>query len=173
MTIPRSLIFGIGLTLLGAVGGTAVNVFYLIPTIHSLRTSIDNDRASIILAQQQQSNLDKLGRDLDSIKEKQVDLEKNIWHFLNEDAFFQTFETLGKKKEVTYDAPNISDATPNGTLLTRTVTIKIQGPLESCLAAIADIQHVTPLIAIRHLTVTGAATDQTVKITIEAVTLWQ
>lgn len=173
MNTRRSLIIALSVASVIIIGSVIVNIFWIVPQFHILRTSIDNNRASIALAKEQQSNLDKLSRDLDSIKQKQTGLEEQEWKFINEDQFFQFFETLGKTKDLTIDAPNISEATPDGTVLTRTVSIKLQGPLATCLNAVTTIQKSVPLIAILRLTVSAGQTADTVSTNIEATTLWQ
>lgn len=173
MNMRRSLLISTIIVSIFVVGGVIANILWVVPQLHILRTNIDNNRASMALAKEQQSNLDKLSRDLDSIKEKQVALELNEWKFINEEQFFQFFETLGKTKDLTVDAPNISEATPDGTVLTRTVSIKLQGPLDTCLTAVSKIQNSVPLIAISGLTLGTSKTTGTVSLAIEATTLWQ
>jgi hypothetical protein len=173
MNTHRSLIIALSVASVIIIGSVIVNVFWFVPQLHVLRTNIDNNRASIALAKEQRSNLDQLSRDLDSIKQKQTSLESQEWQFLNEDQFFQFFETLGKTTDLTVDAPNISEATPDGTVLTRTVSIKLLCPLATCLDAVTKIQKSVPLIAILRLTIGAGKTTGMVSMDIEATTLWQ
>jgi hypothetical protein len=173
MNTRRSLIIALSVACVIIIGSVVANIFWIVPQLHVLRTNIDNNRASIALAKEQRSNFDQLSRDLDSIKQKQTGLESQVWQFINEDKFFQFFETLGKTKDLTVDAPNISEATPDGTVLTRTVSIKLQCPLATCLDAVTTIQKSVPLIAILRLTVGAGQTTGTVSMDIEATTLWQ
>lgn len=173
MTTRRSLLISTSVIGILIFGGVMASILWIVPQLHTLRTNIDNNRASMALAKEQQSNLDKLSRDLDSIKEKQAGLEAQEWKFVNEDLFFQFFETLGKTEDLSVDAPSISEATPDGTVLTRTVSIKLRCPLDTCLAAVSKIQQSVPLIAILRLTVGTSKTIGNVSMAIEATTLWK
>lgn len=146
---------------------------WFIPQLHTLRSRIDNDRASASLIVQQQSNLDKLRQDIDSITEKQKSLDANVWPFLTEDDFYAFFDTLAQGRHVTVDAPGISDATPTGKLLSRSVTVTIRGSLSNVLAAVDDMQRHTPLIAIQQLGLKGTSSADVVRLTVTATTLWK
>ncbi|MEK7636812.1 MAG: hypothetical protein AAB402_00275 [Patescibacteria group bacterium] len=146
---------------------------WFVPRLHRLRQTIDNDRASTVVILQQQSNLDKLGRDLEALKKKQVELDQDVWTFLKEDDFFTTLGTVAGKRRVQMDTPVIADATPTGTLLTRAVTVKLHGNLDSALNAVADFQRLTPLIAIQQLQITVNSKPGEWTVSVEALTIWK
>ncbi len=155
---------------LGAIGAGA---FWLVPSFHHLRTMIDNDRASAVVIVQQQSNLNQLTKDIESIQAKQVGLEAHVWVFLNEDNFFSAIDTIAKTKAVVIDPPTIADATPTGSILPRAVTLTIHGSLDHGLEAVKAVQAVTPLIAIQQLEVAPDAKPGDTLITLTASSLWK
>lgn len=166
------------LTTLGVIGlvlvGLTVYAFvWLSPALNSIRVELDNDRASSALIQQQQSNLDQLRRDLQDITDKQKELEKNVWTFQAEDAFFTSLESLAKANRVTLDAPNIADVTPNGTILVRAVDLHFQGSLANVLAAVTAVQHATPLLAIQRVDLTSGPSSGTVDAHVAITSLWK
>lgn len=156
---------------LGAI--VAVDVLYVVPNLQRLRAAIDNDRASKIVIVQQQSNLEQLTRDIESIQAKQAELDKSVWTFLTEDSFFTAIEVIAKAQGVTIDAPSIADATPTGTILPRAVTIGIHGSLARALGAVNAIQGLSPMVAIQQLTITDNEEVGDVLVTLEATTLWK
>lgn len=169
----RLLIIALAITGLITAGSVAFSVLWLIPKLHALRVSIDNDRATTALVQQQQSNIDKLSQDLDSITKKQKALENDVWQFLSEDSFFTFIDTVAKHNAITIDTPAIADATPNGTILTRSVTLTLRGGQTKVLSAVSEIQSHTPLIALQRFDLKGGASTDSVTATITAVTLWK
>jgi len=166
------------LTITSTIAGLLVavilaDVMYIVPTMKKLRAKIDNDRASTIVVTQQQSNLAQLTQDLASIQTKQVELEKNIWTFSAEDTYFSELDQIAKNKNVTIYATAIADATPNGNLIPRSITLLINGKLERTLAAISAIQSISPIIAIQKLLVEPGTAAGDVRATVTGVTLWK
>lgn len=151
----------------------AANIIWVIPNLHALRTKIDNDRASMVVIQSQQSNVTQLAADLESIQTKEAELEVNIWTFLEEDEFFTALDNLADITNVVIDPPAIADATPTGEIISRAVTLNIHGELEEVLAVVNAIQSVKPFIAIQKIHLTPGDQTGQVELSLEANTLWK
>lgn len=173
MTAPARHYFTVSVILVIIIGVIAVDVMWLTPKIQALRKTIDNDRAAAILIDQQQSNLLKLRQDLAGIQEAQVNLEKYVWPFVQEETFFSTFESIAKQNQVGLEVSAISDSTPTGTILPRTATIVIRGPSVAVFTALNDIQKLKPLVAIQKLTISKNISAGQIQATIIVATLWK
>lgn len=156
-----------------AVGQVSFDTLWLIPRLHQLRVTVDNDRASAALITQQQANLLQLRQDLAGIEIKQADLEKNIWTFAAEENFFSTFDGIAKQRQVAIDAAAIADATPSGKILSRLVTLKMHGPPVDVLAAINDTERLQSLVAIQKISLSRGTTAGDMAAAVSAVTLWK
>lgn len=173
MTTRIKLSLLLAVTSLLVVATALLTVFWFVPHLRALRTTIDNDRASISVINQQRSTLAKLRSTLESIKTKQSAVEANLWTFIKEDDFFTFFDGLVKDHHVVIDAPSIADATPSDKVIPRAVTITIRGSLTEVLATIDDLQRAKPLIAIQQIGLHGDDRADSVRVSISATTLWR
>lgn len=157
-----------GLVMIGVVSYT---VFAAVPAIRQTRERLDNDRASIALIRQQQSNLDVLSRNLSDIQTRQEAVDAEMWRFTAEDAFFTWFDQLMADHHLNSDLPVLADAVPGSTAVQRAATLTMTGKMNDVLAAVAKLQIHQPLMAVQRLTFTPAETGA--QATIQALTLWR
>lgn len=155
------------------IGLTVYAFLFLLPQLRETRVVIDNDRAATILIEQQRSNLDQLSQDLQAITTKQSELEQSVWSFATEDTFFTYLTSVTAKNKVSLGTPVVADATPTGSILSRAITIPLEGSLSNVLAVVADIQSHNPLIAIGNLEIAPGDTSSTVAATLTGSTLWK
>lgn len=173
--MKRSLGSVITLSILLLLTGVLIvgDVLIALPKVHQFRKLIDNDRASIIIIQQQQSNLTKLSKDIDTIREQQAELDQHVWSFENEDDFFNLVTQRAADNHLTLTTPTIADATPNGTLLQRAGVLIFTGTTANLLSVITTLQHESRLIIIKKITLTPATTSDTATAKLTFTTLWK
>ncbi len=157
-----------GLVMIGAMSYTA---FVALPAIDQTREQLDNDRASIALIQQQQSNLEVLSRNLSDIQARQETMDAEVWSFTAEDAFFTWFDQLVADHRLNSDPPVLADAVPGSTAVQRAATLTMTGKTNDLLAAVAELQTHQPLAGIQRLTFAPASAGA--QATIQALTLWR
>lgn len=164
----------ISLTVFGLAAIGLVSYLWLsvLPDLQVRRQAIDNDRTTISLLEQQQSNLTSLRRDLDDLRQQQTTLDENIWVFDKEDEFFRLWNDLAAAHGVTIDQPQAADITPDGTILARPLTVMIHGTFSAVMDTLQDIQRYKPALAINAVTLTPA-TASTITATIGIDTLWR
>lgn len=161
------------ISLIVAVAGLAYFWLSIGPSLKTSRTAIDDRRASILVAQQEQTNLQSLSRDIENLKTQQSDLQKHIWSFAEEDSFFTLWSDLAAAQHVQIDQPNVADVTPSNHPLNREVTIQVSGLLNNVLDAVGAIQKIEPLVVVKNITLKSGTANGVVNAAIEAQTLWQ
>lgn len=173
MTLQHRTLFALAMPLLLSVGCVGVTVFWLFPTMHTLRTRIDNNRATIATIQQQQSNLTQLSNDIDRIRSQQTDLEQHVWLFEREDDFYAALDAAVTANHLTSSTPSLADATPTSTLVTRPGLLTLTGTPTNIFAALTELQHQSRLIVIQKLALEPAVTADSVVAKINFTTLWK
>ncbi|MBI3573322.1 MAG: hypothetical protein HY092_03940 [Candidatus Kerfeldbacteria bacterium] len=154
-------------------GGLAAAELYFVPRLATARQSITSTQASIVYEEQQQANLKKLSQDLADLENKQSLLSEEIWLFTAEDSFFQLWLNFGAANHVQLEGPQLADSTPNGQLITRTMSLTLRGSIGAVAQGLEAIQKIQPLVAIQKVTYAPDTVDGNVKAQIEAVTLWR
>ena len=144
-----------------------------LPKLKETRATIDRVRANVILTQRRQANIQAVKRDIESLQEQEATLNKELWSFKDEDAFFNFWDGLVSKHKVTIDVPTIADAIPREQPIERAATITIDGSLENIMAVIQEAQKHQPLIVMDSINL-GPNKDNTQTVaTISTRTLWK
>lgn len=160
------------------VGGIVAIQFYLLPAIQKSRTTIDNKRTSIAAQEEQRRNVADITKSLATLESNQKLLDTHLWTFANEDAFYQLWDEFSKKQGVTVTDPQLADAVPGKTILTRKGTITVIGSLTNILSSITAVEKIEPLVVIQGVALKPAVQKDpklpsAVAATIDIVTLWK
>lgn len=154
------------------VSGLVYAQLSIIPAMSQLRQTIDDRRASLIVTQQERSNLETLSKNIENVQAQQAELDKHLWSFQSEEEFFSWWETLATVHHIDIAQPKVAEATPNGKAINRAVTAIMTGEINEILSALDEIQKLHPLVAISQVSVTNGLPGASI-ITVEAQTLWQ
>jgi Tfp pilus assembly protein PilO len=169
-TFRQHLTTWFGLLGLLIVGSCLVIFVWQLPQLRALRQKIDANRASLLILQDQQSNLQALKSETDNILRLKTSLDKDIWTFSEEDNFYNRLEVLATTIGLKLDEPNITNATPGSQPLLRAVTITMHGPLDKVYTMLDEIQKISPLIAITETQLSGGPDYS---LTVSGQTVWQ
>jgi FtsZ-binding cell division protein ZapB len=156
------------IVLLGVVSGVTLLQY---PQLHALREQIDTTRASIAAITIQQQNLEDLQNQQATLASAASQLQKEVWTFQNEDAFYKAIQTIAEKTGTTIPEPKLSDAVPGTNYQIRTGTIDISGASAKIIQALDHITQLQPLVAIQQTVFTGGSATPSVSLTIQ--TTWQ
>lgn len=143
-----------------------------LPQIRNLRTIVDNGRANLIIARNQQTNLIQLQKDIATRRQDQSKLEDEMWSFMSEDNFFLPWNGIAQRWSVKIDDPVIADAVPSDQTVSRAVTINITGAMGDVQSAISAVQALKPLVSISRVII-KPATFPAVTATLSGMTLWK
>lgn len=157
---------------LAFIGGLAYAALLALPNIEQLRQTIDDRRASIIVSQQEQSNLASLSNNIEDLQTKQADLDKHTWSFAAEENFFSGWETLADAQTVLIGQPSIAEVTPTGQPIIRPVTVVMTGTTANVLATLNAVQRLDPLVVIDKIGITPGVLGNVIA-TVEAQTIWK
>lgn len=140
------------------------------PQLHTLRDQIDTTRASIAAIAIQQENLEDLQNQQATLSSAATQLQKEVWTFQNEDAFYKAMQTIAEATKTTIPEPKLADAVPGTNYQLRTGTLQISGATADIIKALDQLTTMQPLVAIQQVTFSGGGSSA-VSLTIQ--TTWQ
>lgn len=170
ISLRSRIIFASVLALI-VLAGAGATLLYFYPTARSIRDTIDISRANIQALVLQQKNLAALQQQHDQVAAAATQVQSEVWSFDTEDAFYSALQRVAMQSNVTSDDPKVSDATPTGKYLVRTVSLTFTGSTSNLLAAVNRLEAVQPSIVITALSFQSSGASTTVAIS--AQTVWQ
>lgn len=154
-------------------GGIGCIFGWQLPRLQQLRDSIDNARAAVEIKTQEQQNYTALKKNLDTLQGQQQAFDADVWSFTTEEKFFTELTAAINGTGATCSEPQISDATPGPTIVTRKVTESCLGSWRSVLTVMSHIQTIIPLVAVGTVKIDQATEPSLVTLSFEASTLWR
>lgn len=156
-------------TIIGTIGAMTL---YWLPRLTSAHSSLHANEAAIAAIQRQQDNLTGLSQQLAERTTEQERLNKEMWGFLQEDAFFERWDTLGAANKTTVKLESISDASPAPNPIEREVVLLVTGTLPNILQSLDEIAAISPIVVVREVRFDAGSTPTEAIARITAVTLW-
>ncbi len=166
LTLTWSFIFAVVIGTLDAI-----TLFWL-PRINITHETIHANEAAVAAIQQQQDNLTGLTQQLSERTTEQSRLNKEMWGFLQEDMFFEHWDTLGLENQTTVKLEAIGDATPSPNPIEREVTLSVTGTLPNILKTLDEVAEISPIVVLREIRFDVGETPTETIARITAVTLW-
>lgn len=156
-------------TIVGTIGAMTL---YWLPRLTTAHSSLHANEAAIAAIQRQQDNLTGLSQQLAERTTEQGRLNKEMWGFLQEDAFFERWDTLGSASKTTIKLESISDASPAPNPIEREVILLVTGTLPNILQSLDEIAAISPIVVVREIRFDAGTTPTESIARITAVTLW-
>lgn len=154
-----------------ALGGLLIAELRLTPGLIVQRQNIDDQRASLAVSEQAQSNLEQLLQSIEDTKTQQTEVNAHLWSFAIEEQFYKLWPDLAVKHRVTIDEPKVAEVTPTNQPLIRAVTVVISGPVDNVMTALDAVQKIEPLIVIEKINLKYVSGG--LAASVDAQTLWQ
>lgn len=160
---------GVALILLGTV--TVISGYWL-PKMQTARETIQQNAAAVAAIERQQTNLIELGRQLTERQTEQGVLNKEMWAFSTENAFFEIWDSFGRPTAATVTIETIADAIPASTPVRRDAEVTVSGSLADVLATVAKIPTVSPLVTLQKIQISPGQAANTAVARLTVASLW-